>query len=642
MRKFYTALFITVLFIDSSDLKSENLDSLIKSLSVQKPGLEQYSLLSKIAIAYSDSNYSRSLEYWQMALGVAEKLNQRNLVADSYHQIGFSYHKMGEPDLALKNLAYASDIYKHLDDKKNLAGVHNDIGLIYRNWGKYDNALEQYINALKLFDEVLDVEGSAMVSNSIGQIYYYRENYPKAIDYFKRYFDVNLSLKNSRAVAGAANNIASAYLEVKKYDDALSFFLKALKIYDSLNVRVGVAIIRDNIGSLFYQKQQYDEALLYHKNALAIFKELESPVRISNTLKNIGQVYIKQGKIQIAIERLNESLTYAQNAGQVDAIKDIYKILSDAHQINGNFKQAYYYLNSYDALKDSLINIESIEKIESLQAEYDAERRENELSSINHRLATQQRIFYAFSGFMAILLIAFFLLIRENRAKNRAIAGMETVKSKMLEKLSATCTSMMSIIKHDSSPGDYFSEWWEVKPTRNGFAQGYTFYFKVNNTIFAHLLVMQDAGINAELINITVFNFVSGVLRNQPEKVVDLDKAIAQLLAADPLTASFNPHQYQLIPILIDNGRILNLAGEHLAIWQKGSLLAPNNKQWQTLRNNDIVYIYTVEPADNLKNIRKIFGTFSNIEFTNQKEVAQNYLETTEMSNSTFIFALKV
>lgn len=425
----------TILFISISlNANSENLDSLINRLPTQKADTSHYQLLSKIAIAYSDSNYAKSIEYWQKALVLSEKINQQKLVADTYHQLGYCYQNMGEFSLALKNLNNAADIYTNLNDKKSLAGVLNDLGLIYRNWGKYDQALENYLQGLKIFDEIRDIEGSAIISNSIGQIYYYRENYPKAIDYFIRYFEVNQKLNNPRAVAGAANNIASAYLEIKKYEDALHYYLKALSIYDSLNLKIGVGIIRDNIGSLFYEKQQFDDALLYHNSALVVFKELNSPVRISNTLKNIGLIYLKQKRTEAAISRLNESLTIATQIGQKDAIRDVSQILAEAYHANGNFKLAYEYLIRHVAIKDSMLNAESVEKLERLQAEFDAEQNENELQAIKLQVNLKRNILYAFVAFASILVFLGYMLHRENQAKKNAKKSIEKLKAEIFEK----------------------------------------------------------------------------------------------------------------------------------------------------------------------------------------------------------------
>lgn len=636
---------LIVLFSISLVAKPENIDSLINKLPSQKQDTAHYYLLAKIANAYSDSNYNKSMEYWQKALELSEKINQRNLVADSYHQLGYCYQNMGEFILALKNLNYAAEIYSYLNDQKNLAGVLNDIGLIYRNWGKYDKALENYLKGLKIFDETLDIEGSAMISNSIGQIYYYRENYPKAIEYFIRYFDVNNRLNNHRAVAGAANNIASAYLEIKKYDDALQYYLKALRIYDSLNVKIGVAIIRDNIGSLYYQKQQYDDALLYHNSALNIFTELNSPVRMSNTLRNIGMLYIKQERFSDAISKLNESLKLAEQTGQKDAIKDVYQVLAEAYRNNENYRQAYDYLKLYDNLKDSIINAESIEKIERLQAEFDSERRENEISLINQQLEVQRKIIYAFIGFAAILILLSLLLLKENREKKKAISSIENIKTKILDKLSSTCSNM-NVIKHDSPLGEHFAESWQIKSSIEDYPKSCMLHFKIEETTFAYLLVIKEASISAELINLTLFNLISDIIKTKYDRIFELDKIIEGHLLADPLTASFDPLQYILIPIILDNKRVLCLSKDYFAVKQLNSLITVSENQWLNLKKGDIVYLYTTmnfqDFSEDKKAIRKVLKSLVQLEFSEQQEVALNYLKSYDLDDSAIIFALKV
>ena len=624
---------------------SQNLDSLIGKLPQQKDDSVHYFLLKEIAIAYSDSNYSKCLEYWEKALQLAEKINKRNFVADTYHQIGYSFQKMGEFKLALKNFTDAADIYSFLNDKKNLGGVLNDIGLIYRNWGKYDKALENYLSAQKIFDEIADIEGSAMVSNSIGQIYYYRENYPRAIEYFIRYSDINTTLNNPRAFAGAANNIASAYLEIDKYEEALQFYLKALKIYDSLEVRIGVAIIRDNIGSLFYQKKQYDDALLYHTSALKIFRELNSPARISNTLKNIGMAYLGQERFNSAISYLNESLAIASNIGQKDAVKDVYQVLAEAYQGNGNYREAYTYLKLYDSLKDSIINAESISKIESLQAEYEAERRENELASINHQLQFQRKILYTFSGFLALFLVLSALLFRENMAKKKALKNIDSLKSKILDRVITTCHNI-DIFQQNRSISASNSNTWQITPIAEGFPKSCVLHFRVDEHIFTYILTVKDPKINPEILNLTIFNIVTDVIKNNPDRIINLNTIIEQQLLSDSLTSEYYHLHYHITPILFNNNKVFNLADENLTIKQKGVLLSYNESQWLNLSENDCVYLYATtnehNPSEDKKSVRKIFKSLVHFEFNEQKEVADNYLKSMELDNSVTIFALKV
>ncbi|MCB8965046.1 MAG: tetratricopeptide repeat protein [Bacteroidales bacterium] len=644
MGKPLSILLVVLALVSSLNASSSNIDSLVQCLGKAKSDSTRFQLLTQIASAYSDSNYRKSLDYFTTALEVAEKLDERKHLGDTYHKIGFCYERMGEFTSALKNYNNAADIYTHLNDQKNLAGVFNDIGLIYRNWGKYDRALESYLKAQKIFDETLDIEGSAMVANSIGQIYFYQENHAKAIEFFMRYYNINASMGNPRAVAGAANNIASAYLELKKHDEALNYYLQALRIYDSLDIRVGVGIIRDNIGSLFYAKQQYDDALLYHKNALKIFRELDSPMRISSTLKNMASVYIKQGRNLQAIESLNESLALAKKAGQRSEEKNIYQTLAEAHHNNGDFSQAYKYLELHTALKDSVLNAETVETIERLQAEYNAERKQNEINSINRQLRIQQQILIAFGIFFAVLLLLTLLLLRENHAKKRAFANVEQLKTDIMNRLSTTCNNM-DVFRHDTPLDKTFTDSWHIAPDYEESPRLYMLHFKVQDYIFAYTLIIKNPDISHELINLTVFNFVTEFFKTNTEDVFNLNKAIAQQLLNDPLTSTYLPEEYQIVPLLITQNRVLALTSENLAVEQQGSLIIVNDCRAINLNSNDTLYIYdSIGPncVEDRKSVRKIFKTITQFEFGDQRDIAINYLKSIEIDDSTIIFALKV
>lgn len=635
----YLSIFLPVI----SFAESNKLDSLIQTLKFEKQDTVRYSTLSKIAIAYADSNYNKSLEYWKQALSLADKEGLREQAADAYHQVGFTYMKMGEMNQALQNLQNAADIYSYLNKKSLLAGVYNDIGLIHRNWGLYDKALQDYFNALNIYNEISDVEGTSMVSNNIGQIYYYREDYPKAIDYFVQYYNVNKKLGHVRSVAGASNNIASAYMELKRYDDALEYFMESLKIYDSIGLKIGVAIIRDNIGSLFYKKGQYDHALLYHLSALNIFKELQSPVRIANTMRNIGDVYIKLNRKSEAINTLQQALEIAQKIGIADTRRDIYKVLSNAYQSQGNYRQAFESLNNYISIKDSLLNIETLEKVESLQAQYERDKLENQIASIKQKAHNQKLILFLTIGFSAILLIMLVFLVTQVISKKRLVTQHQLIKESILNRIQTSCANL-EIVSQDPTVNNFFSNTWQLIP-KEGNTSFEFYYFRKGAYQIAYAILTKKKHIRQQVLNFCIYNHIQNFLHENPNEIEKIKEYVDEQLKADPLTLDYAQTDYEILPFVINDKKILNLTNGNFALRQHGVFLYVDDCTWSNLHKDDIVYLFSTvsnEQKGGISELRKVVKSLDLIEFTEQLDVAQNFLTSLELDADSIILSLIV
>ena len=489
------------------------IDSLLKNLKDEKIDSNVYNAYIKIAGYYKDSAYDKTLYYYNKALDIVERTNQRKKVADVYHNIGWMYMIKGELPNALQNYNNALSILEFIKDNEEVGGVLNDIGLVYKTWGKYEKAIDYFLRALKVFEERGNPEFIAVISNNIGQVYYYREDYENAIIYFKKYLDFNKSVKKSRAIAGAANNIASALMEQQKFDDALNYFIISMRIYDSLNIKVGVAVIKDNIGSLYLRKKQYNDALKFSTEASKIFEELGSQSRLCASLQSVGLAYSKLNNKESALKFLNRSLDLAIKLNLRETKKSVYETLAEVYSQNKDYENALKNYKLYTEIKDSLMNAETVGKIESIQAEYESKRKEKELAEITKKFQNQKMLGLIAVGVIIIFLFLTSLIIRENQIKKSNI-------KKSSDQLSAIYKVMG---KFNNNPildtthivDSFFNKHWFVKSIENEH-QSFIPFYKEPNLYFA-LLSKGWIAENEGLINPAILDFFNSSFNEKHE-----------------------------------------------------------------------------------------------------------------------------
>jgi tetratricopeptide (TPR) repeat protein len=633
-------IYITLGFFSFQSIaQDQTIDSLVNSLKEEKVDSIVYKTCLKVAKFYTDSAYDKSLLYLNRALGLAERSNDRNRIAHVYHQIGNAYQRKGEFSLALVNLNNALEIHNFLNNKKGAGQLLNDIGLIYRAWGKYDKALENYIKALVLFDEIGDSTYGAIALNNIGQIYYFREEYDKSIEYFKKYLIVNKKSNTQRAVAGAANNIASAYLELKKYDDALDYYMSSMRIYDSLGIKLGVAIIKDNIGSLFLRKQQYNNALLFHIEALKIFENLGSLPRICSSLQSIGLAYSKLNNTELAINYLNRSLGIAIKLKQKETQKAVYEALSDVYLQTRNHEKALLNYKLYVQIKDSLLNAETFGKIEKIQAEYDAQKKEKELAEINHQLYNQSIIIIISTSLFILFVFLIIIFVRENRQKRKTIIKSSAQTLDLYNLLDKTGNYLYALQNKQELLSSVLEKNWTVQLSHE--SQHKYFLFQKDSFFCFAFISFENLKSNSNLAFLSLIDFYNSLTQIYP------DNDLKMLYQNFILKESNWDKVFEKTDNINVNFWTYNQDSQHTQYFGSNHAYFLNNENLLTdLRNykkkklntnkGDRFYFFssnfhspTDEPDIELiyETLRKTIVKTSKISFEEQKEIIYNTLE---------------
>jgi len=625
--------------------QTNSIDSLIKSLTDLRVDSAIYKTYVRIADAYADSSYDKSLAYFNKALDLAEKSSERKRVAHVYHKIGSLYLKKGEFPVALENFNNALEVHTFLNNKRGIGQLLNDIGLIYKTWGKYDKALENYLKALKLFDEIGDDINGAMASNNIGQIYFYRNDYEKSIEYFKKYLDVNKKNKTYRAVAGAANNIASAYMELDKLDDALQYYIRSMRIYDSLGIKIGVAVIKDNIGSLYIRKKQYNDALLYNSEALKFFEEIGSQSRLCASLQSVGLAYTKLTQPDLAIKFLNRSLDIAVKLKQQETKKDVYETLAEVYTQVKQFDRALLNYKLFVEIKDSLLNSETIGKIESIQAEYEAQKREKDLEEINQKLQSQKVLGILSAGAILLFLFLTALIMRENQLKKKTIRVAEQQTKNLYQIIRKTNQNIFLNQSEKIRSSSVFEDFW-YNGSKELYPVSFVPFFK-DSYLFVALISKGNDSDNEDIIKLSIYDFFKSLndlnfnssIKEQFNNYLSKEATWQNTFSDDQLVNidfwCYNKVTHQQHYSGVTSAFYID-TNKHITDLSK----KPNT--WLKVEKGDRLYFYTskglssfiLNEQENIQNtMSKTISTTLNLSFKEQKEILSNSLELIEAGN---------
>lgn len=389
---------------------------LAQQLNFKKGLADSYNAIGNVY--YDEANYPEALKNYFASLKIKEKLDDKKGIADLYSSIGINYNYLGNYQEALKNHKLALNMRKEMKNTQNTVHSYNNIGSSYYNLGNYPKALENHFLALKLSETIEYKKGQANSHDYIGAVYYSLNNYPEAL---KNYFvalklreDMQDKLSNSYSHL----NIGIIYYNQGNYPEALKNTLSALKIVEEKGDKPSIAQLYNNIGVIYYDQGNYTEALKKHAAALQLFEKIGDKKGMAYSFVLLSKVYIKFKKYLEASDYLSNALKLSTEIGSKNYIKDSYENLAVLDSIQGNWKLAYQHHKLFIVYRDSIKSGEITKKATQVAMNYEFEKKELLTKAIYEKeiqIANYKKI--AVVGLLIIVCLLAFILINRQRIK---------------------------------------------------------------------------------------------------------------------------------------------------------------------------------------------------------------------------------
>ncbi len=267
-----SAFIKTQYYLDHSKLDSAALfiDQIEQKISFDKTNLDLYRFFRIKGDLFSKRDeLNQQFTYKKKALEVAEKLNDKLLLADIYTDLATYYETIVDIKNSIPYLLKAQEIYTNLDKKEKLGFIYNKLGLLHYEEYSYELARQYFFGSFVLYNQIKDQnpEYAYWVQNNllnIGLCHQQMYNPYKALAYFKiaLAFCQNAKFEQERPIGVISTNIGAIYGELKQYKIAYEYLFKGLAFClkpenDELNHAAHTYIF---IGALKSLEGNYKEA----------------------------------------------------------------------------------------------------------------------------------------------------------------------------------------------------------------------------------------------------------------------------------------------------------------------------------------------------------------------------------------------
>jgi len=470
MRAFFRVILAVFLLCSSiavpTMLASTPPDSLITMLQRQSARNDKLDLMKtyqeKGQHYFEAGELSSAMENFQLALAIAEEMDNKEEIAQNLFSIGRAHEK-------LNNYQFALDYYlRYLEMGKSFLAENaqsyaiSKIAYVYRSLGDFEKAYDYQLRALQINENLGDSTGMMRSLYQIGSIFFYQERYEQALAYYEKSLAMCVQLNNLPFMYAFQGAIGSVYEKLNNFQKALDYYFQSLQIAQKLKSKASIGYALHNVGSGLLSQRKYREALTYFNRSLKIKEETQDRMGQIGTLNSLSDCYSKLGDYKNAIRYLNKAKAFANALGAKVRLLEVYSYYAKTYESAGDYKNAFKNLQEYKSLKDSILNETTLQEMGTRKSQFEIQKRESKISLLKkeNELLEKNKQIKALYNYLGIGTALFLLLIsgvlfsryKVQRQSNQLLEEKNAqihVQNKLLETSNEELKSFAYVASHD-------------------------------------------------------------------------------------------------------------------------------------------------------------------------------------------------
>ncbi len=292
--------------------------------------------LGNIGVIYrAQGDYQKSLDFQERSAKRWEELGQPTGQARALTSIGIVRYFQGNYDAALTSLHLSLKLLAGSKDKDTAASALNAIGAIHRERGEYELALDFYQQSLRLAEAEDNKLRIGTALNNIGVIHLAWGNYARALEHFQRSYDLRAQLGDKLGMSIALLNMGDIHQLQGNYNLSLDYLQKSLGLREALGDKEGIATVLSAIGDGQRLLGRYDLALQSVQRSLSLRESLGNKPRIAQSLHNLGNIHLSQADDSSALEFYERALALEVEAGDKERSVETLNMIALAYEAQG-------------------------------------------------------------------------------------------------------------------------------------------------------------------------------------------------------------------------------------------------------------------------------------------------------------------
>lgn len=374
----------------------------------------------QILLAASNTNTNTDPEeatrYATLALEMAQKSGNRNLVAKSYYYLGTNAYEMNSLDKSHAWFLLAASLYDSLHDFSGMALAYSALGDVISDEGDGGKSIAYYGRAKKNFLSAGDTLQAIYMDMSI---------------------------------AGILGTV------INKTDSAVSLSLSILPKAHRTKDDGLISKVLANIAVLYQMQGNYQKALDYSIKALPYFERRGDYVMSAMTYGSIAEDYVLLKNYNSAEKyALLEYESYKKGKSQKGIVLAMQRLGTVAKEKKDYAAAAQWFEKALIA-KDSLFTSDIAAQVTEMQTKYETEKKEQAIDKLNKeaqlqeaQISRQRLVRNLIIAIALFVLLVAGILYRNYKRSQSLNRQLEEQKAK-LEELDVIKNKLFSAISHD-------------------------------------------------------------------------------------------------------------------------------------------------------------------------------------------------
>jgi tetratricopeptide (TPR) repeat protein len=364
-------------FIQSRNYGKEALALSKKTGNLQAEGNTH----TRLGLAYFyHGDFDSSDYHYQEALKIALQIKDTSLQGNALNHMGNLKKNRGEMRQAKKLLEESNKLFTLIKDTAGMAMTLMNLGSTVNKMGMFEASIDYYLRASELQKQRKDWSSYARTLNGIGNTYHEMKNFKTALEFYEKAVEYFIKTEEPMGECVALSNMGNACTYLNEDVRAEQLYLQSLEIAKKIksNNRIGAAYL--NLGSIYRKLKRFAESETYFVNAEKILIDKGTKNELAILYMNMGSLYGDIGNRQKAIKYLHLGSRLTKEVGDPSIIIDLYKAGAEIHKTIKNYDSSVFYLEKLIHLRDSLYTRETTETVSRMQADFDLESKNRELS----------------------------------------------------------------------------------------------------------------------------------------------------------------------------------------------------------------------------------------------------------------------
>lgn len=317
-------------------------------------------------------------------------------------------------DEALEKHGEGLELAEHVGDTLEWVQALNNIGTDYRRMGILDAAQKYHKNALIMAEECSDTSFTACKNrvislNGLANVYLTVQNFHLADSCLRQALAGEKSLGSITGQAINCANLGSIFETKGQTDSAWIYYKKSMELNTQDGNTLGIALCHTYFGNLYEKAHQLDKALAEYNKAYHLMKSSKDQWHTLNSLIAIAGVYITKGDCKKAESFLTKAKDITTSIHSTEHLAQIYDLYCKLCKERGDWRSALLAHERSAALQDSLIDMEKVNRMQSVSFNIEHEQYTRHVATANNKI-TQERL-ARHTGYAIFAVIIFFLAV---------------------------------------------------------------------------------------------------------------------------------------------------------------------------------------------------------------------------------------